>query len=428
MPLLLYQRRVTVLGLGRFGGGISVARWLCEQGAVVTVTDRDDETKLADSVRQLAGLPIAFRLGESRADDFTRADFVVTSPAVKPTHELLRAAADAGVPVTTEICLFAQRCPGRVLGVTGTKGKSTTSKLLALMLGTADGVPNVFLGGNIGGSLLADLPTMNADSLVVLELSSYMLHWLGRMRWSPHVAVLTMLGLDHVDWHDGVDAYLDAKRNIVRYQKPGDTLVRRDDAVSATFETRPGVTTRIYDAQNLPAFSLKLPGAHNQVNARAAFLAAKTVGVDLDTATRRVADFGGLPHRLQLVHEAGGVRYVNDSIATIPEAAVIACDSFPAGRVIQIVGGAMKAGLNWDAMCDHLKARCKKVLTIGQIGPLLAERSGGEPVGTLDAAVARARQIAVPGDVVLLSPGTASYGQFNHFEERGDRFAALARG
>ncbi|MGC4031336.1 MAG: UDP-N-acetylmuramoyl-L-alanine--D-glutamate ligase [Tepidisphaeraceae bacterium] len=429
MPISLNNRRVTVFGLGRFGGGIAVARWLCEQGAVVTVTDRDDETKLADSVRQLAGLPITFRLGEQWESDFTQTDLVVTSPAVKPTHPLLAAAEQAGVPVTTEICLFAERCPGRVFGVTGTKGKSTTSKLLGLMLQSV--VPNglPFVGGNIGKSLLAELPRMTPASIVVLELSSYMLHWLGKMSWSPNVAVLTMLGRDHVDWHGSADAYIDAKRNIVRYQKPGDRIVRRSDALSATFMPNTGVSVDVYPDQALPPFELKLPGEHNQVNAQAAFIAAKSAGVSWVAAQAAVAEFAGLPHRLQLVGERQGVRYFNDSIATIPEAAVLACDAFLAGRVIQIVGGSKKEGLTWDAMCDHLAARCKKVLTIGEIGPALAERCGdaGEFVGTLDAAVSRANQLAIAGDVVLLSPGTASYDQFPNFEKRGERFAELAK-
>jgi UDP-N-acetylmuramoylalanine--D-glutamate ligase len=235
-----------------------------------------------------------------------------------------------------------------------------------------------------------------------------------------------MLGLDHVDWHGGADAYLDAKRNLIRYQKPGDILIRRDDSISQTFVPGDNVKTLVYPTFDIPAFDLKLPGAHNQANAQAAFLAAQQFGIDYDAAQARVATFGGLKHRLELVHEANGVRWFNDSIATIPEAAIIACDAFPARTVIQIVGGSLKEGLNWDAMCDHLSRRCKKVLAIGQIGQALADRSGGEYVETLDAAVARAKQLARPGDVVLLSPGTASYGQFANFEKRGEAFARYA--
>jgi UDP-N-acetylmuramoylalanine--D-glutamate ligase len=270
---------------------------------------------------------------------------------------------------------------------------------------------------------------MDESSTVVLELSSFMLHWLGKIGWSPHVAVVTMLGLDHVDWHGDAGTYLDAKRNIVRHQPPGGRLVRRDDPLSRTFPTQPDVHLRLYPAVDIPPFALKLPGEHNQHNAQAAFLAAESAVLDFAAAERAVADFTGLPHRLQLVHEAHGVRWYNDSIATIPEAAIIACDAFERGTVIQIVGGSRKAGLSWEAMGRHLGSQCKHVLTIGEIGIDLARQCGGngEYAETLAAAVTRAAALAVPGDTVLLSPGTASYDQFVNFEARGDAFANLAR-
>lgn len=418
----LRNQRVTVLGLGRFGGGIAVAKWLCQQGAKVLVTDRDDATSLADSVQQLDGLPITFRLGEQRLEDFRNTDLVVTSPAVKPTSEYLQAARDAGVPITTEICLFVERCPGRVFGITGTKGKSTTTALLGRMLLAGGGC---YVGGNIGKSLLFDLPDMTEQSLVVLELSSYMLHYLGERNWSPHVAIVTMLGQDHVEWHGGDDSYLDAKRNIARFQRPGDALVRRDDELSRSFIANPGVSLRTYPDASLPHLDLLLPGEHNQHNAQAAFLAS---GLSFEQAQRAVADFPGLPHRLELVHESNEVRFYNDSIATIPDAAIIACNAFPPNTVIQIVGGSLKVGLNWDGMCRHLSARCKRVLAIGEIGADLARQCpNGEYVETLDLAVARAKEIARPGDTVLLSPGTASYDQFANFEKRGEAFARFAR-
>lgn len=418
----LHHKRVTVLGLGRFGGGIAVAKWLCQQGAQVLVTDRDDAASLADSVRQLDGLPITFRLGEQRLDDFRNADLVVTSPAVKPTSEYLQAARDASVPITTEICLFAERCPGRVFGITGTKGKSTTTALLGRMLLATGGC---YVGGNIGKSLLFDLPLMNEESNIVLELSSYMLHYLGERHWSPRVAIVTMLGQDHVEWHGGDAAYLDAKRNIARFQRSGDLLVRRDNDLSRSFSLQDGVTLRTYPDPSLPHFDLLLPGEHNQHNAQAAFLAS---GLSFDQAQRAVADFKGLPHRLELVHEADGVRFYNDSIATIPEAAIIACDAFEPGTVIQIVGGSLKVGLSWNAMCEHLSRRCKRVLAIGAIGADLARKcDNAEFVETLDHAVTRAKELARAGDTVLLSPGTASYDQFANFEKRGERFAELSR-
>ncbi|HEY0007411.1 MAG TPA: UDP-N-acetylmuramoyl-L-alanine--D-glutamate ligase, partial [Tepidisphaeraceae bacterium] len=319
-------KHVTVLGLGRFGGGISVARWLVEQGAHVTVTDRDGADKLADSVSQLHGLPITFRLGESRVEDFTKPDLVVTSPAVKPSHEMLQAAHDAGVPVTTEIALFVERCEAPIIGVTGTKGKSTTAAMLGHLLKS---VGPCYVGGNIGKSLLSDLEVINRSrATVVLELSSFMLYWLGRQQFSPSVAVLTMLGLDHLDWHGNAGDYIDAKRNIVRHQLPGGRFVRRGDELSRTFTPPAGVVVREYPDPSIPPFDLALPGEHNAANAQAAFLAVESPGVfTWDHAQRALKTFTGLPHRLQLVHEAGGVRFYNDSIATIPEAAVIAAGS-----------------------------------------------------------------------------------------------------
>jgi UDP-N-acetylmuramoylalanine--D-glutamate ligase len=220
----LRGRRVTVAGLGRFGGGIAVTRWLVERGADVLVTDRQSAETLGESLRQLDGLKVALRLGGHDLADFEKADLVVTSPALPPTHPFIAAAKSAGVPVTTEIRLFLERCHAPVVGVTGTKGKSTTTALLARMLQRAPG-KKIWVGGNIGHSLLADAERIAESDLVVLELSSFMLEYLGEMRWSPYVAVVTMLATDHVDWHGSEHAYLEAKKNIVRFQRAGDVAV-----------------------------------------------------------------------------------------------------------------------------------------------------------------------------------------------------------
>ena len=219
-------KRVTVFGLGRFGGGIAVSRWLAGQGAHVLVTDKDPAEKLAGSVAQLSGADVQFRLGEHREEDFTRADLVVASPAVPPHNPYLVAARDAGVPVTTEIRLFVERCPATVFGVTGTKGKSTTSAMLGEILRRRF---KTFVGGNIGGSLLAQLDEIASTDFIVLELSSYMLEHLRAARWSPHVAVVTMIGTDHLEWHGSAEAYIDAKKNLLRFQRPDDYAVLNGD-------------------------------------------------------------------------------------------------------------------------------------------------------------------------------------------------------
>ena len=427
----LRGKRVTVAGLGRFGGGIEVSRWLVAQGARVLVTDRDPAEKLAESVKKLDGLPIEFRLGEHRAADFTSTDLVVTSPAIPPHNSYLKAARDAGVPVTTEIRLFIERCPcARTVGVTGTKGKSTTTAMIGEILRTRF---TTWVGGNIGGSLLSKLPEMKRDDVVVLELSSYMLEHLRQTKWSPHVAVVTMISADHLQWHGSFEAYVDAKLNLVRHQSPGDVAVlnTHDAHADAFARAARGRAVRVnpHDAE---PFELSLVGEHNQLNAQLAHAAATSLGISREEASRGLRTFRGLPHRLQVVCQRDGVRYVNDSIATIPEAAIAANRAFAGDAVIQIVGGYDKH-LDMRAMCRTLAATCKAVLTIGALGPSLAAQLRDVPerraeiheCGDLWTAVSTARHIASPGDVVLLSTGCASYDQFDNFEARGDAFAKL---
>jgi UDP-N-acetylmuramoylalanine--D-glutamate ligase len=424
-PSPLTGKRVTVLGLGNFGGGIAVSRWLIEQGAHVVVCDHSPIEKLRDSVAALAGLPIEFRLGpDQREQDFTHADLIVASPAIPPHNPFLRLAEAAKVPITTEICLFVQRCPAPVVGVTGTKGKSTTSTLLNQMLAARY---TTWFGGNIGKSLLAELPNIKPDHLVVLELSSFMLQHLAAIAWSPRLAVVTMVSVDHLDWHGSEEKYVDAKRNIVRFQKSGDLAVLNfQNPTARSFTEDAGGEVIPFDSNTHRRFELKLAGEHNQLNAQAAFTAANLLGIDWETAQKAIADFAGLTHRLQLVCERNGVKYINDSISTIPQAAIAALNSFPAGKVIQIVGGSGKKELPIDDLCAALAAQAKAILCIGETAPALLQRL---PPGksfnctTLENAITKAQSLATPGDVILLSPGHPSYDQFTNFEARGNAFA-----
>jgi len=424
----LRNKRVTVAGLGHFGGQIAAARWLIEQGAKVLVTDKQPADRLANSVEQLKDLPIQWRLGEHRVQDFTDTDLVVASPAIPPRNEFLTAARDAGVPIATEIRLFIERCPAKIVAVTGTKGKSTTTALLAPMLQTRH---KTHLGGNIGRSLLADLARISPTDLVVLELSSFMLHYLREIQWSPHGAVVTMLAEDHLDWHGSAAQYLEAKKTIVAFQKPSDFAVLGAEVELARDFAAATAAPIVWFNTRGKRFDLLIPGEHNQFNAQAAFAAAAVMGVSWDEAQSAVKDFRGLPHRLELVHERDGVRYYNDSIATIPQAAVAALEAFEPRTVIQIVGGFDKA-LAFDEMCDALASRAKAVLCIGQTGSkieaLLRQRGGVvHQCENLPSAMRMAKKNAREGDVVLLSTGCASYGQFTNFEERGEQFAQLAR-
>jgi UDP-N-acetylmuramoylalanine--D-glutamate ligase len=342
------------------------------------------------------------------------------------------AAKSAGVPITTEIRLFIERCPVPIIGITGTKGKSTTTAMLGEILNRKF---KTWVGGNIGHSLLADLGNIEKSHLVVLELSSFMLEHLGAMQWSPHVAVITMIAADHLDWHGSESAYVHSKANILRFQRPDDIAVLNENDPSSAPLANLTMARRIWFgvAQREP-LELILPGRHNQSNARAAFAAASELGISPDEIRDTLRNFRGLAHRLQLVHEANGIRYFDDSIATIPDAAVAALDSFPHRKVIQIVGGYDK-GLPATAMCNAVVERAKAVLCIGATGKMLstmmADSSypGAAAVyhcGDLETAMKEARLIAAPGDIVLLSPGYASYDQFVNFEKRGEMFARLA--
>ena len=417
-------KRVTVAGLGRFGGGIAVSRWLVEQGAEVLVTDKASADVLADSIRQLDGLPIKFRFENQPEEDFTQTDLVVASPAIPPSSPLLQAAKSAGVPVTTEIRLFVERCPATIIGVTGTKGKSTTTEMLGRMLKTAG---PVWVGGNIGKSLLDDLPKILPGHLVVLELSSFMLEHLGEMKWSPQIATVTMVSSDHLDWHGSQEAYVNAKRNIVRFQpEEGIAVLNEDNDLATSFANHTKAKLVRFGLKGRRPFELAIAGSHNQLNAQAAFFTAYLCGVTWEQAQSAIKDFRGLTHRLQIIHESAGVRFINDSIATIPEAAVAALKSFPPKTVIQIVGGSKKKDPPIEELCAALSQRAKAVLCIGETGPKIAACVPGSIIsGTLAQAIATAKSIAADGDIVLLSPGYASYDQFVNFEQRGDEFTRL---
>lgn len=424
--------RVTVMGLGRFGGGVGVTRWLLRQGAEVLVTDRATEDELREALEALetdankSPGRLSYRLGGHDQRDFTHADAVVANPAVpRPWDQpLLRAAAEAGVPRTTEIRLAAERLNReRVIGVTGTAGKSTTASMIDHALRTS-GVRS-HLGGNIGGSVLDQLDGIEPGDWVVLELSSAMLHWLahdtgfrGAPGFSPAIAVLTNIRPNHLDWHGSFGHYQASKLNIRRYQALDDRFIDPDAIESSSFDVE-----------------LAIPGMHNERNARAALLAAgAATGETPASMAGTLRDFAGLPHRLQLVHTTeDGRRCFNDSKSTTPEATRLAVEAFDdsgRGRVHLIAGGYDK-GIDLSGI-GALTERLAHLYTIGATGDRIADsvRDGQRVTrcGELDAAVRKAMERWNPGDILLLSPGCASWDQFPHYEARGERFTALARG
>jgi len=449
-------KRVTVMGLGLFGGGVGAARFLAKGGAQVTVTDLKPADELAESVAQLNGLPIEFHLGGHREDDFRKADLVVVSPAVPSDSPFLALARQRDVPLESEMALFFRYCRAPILGITGSSGKSTTTALTHAMLANWLG-PRAWLGGNIGRSLLEDLDAIAPDHLVVLELSSFQLQDLDRLARSPHISVVTNLAPNHLDRHKDLAEYIAAKKTILRHQRHGDfAILNADDPEVATwghglkgrtvfFSLRTPLQQDacvqngqivIADAEGThivcPASELRLPGQHNLANALAATAAAWLAGARQDAIAHALRTFPGLEHRLEFVAEIRGVRYFNDSKATTPEASSIALRAFDA-PIVLIAGGHDK-GAPFDAFAAECAQRAKHVVLIGKTAQRIASlieanRRGDSPLLTIPSsfadAVAAAKAAAAPGDIVLLSPACASYDMFRNYEDRGNQFKSL---
>jgi UDP-N-acetylmuramoylalanine--D-glutamate ligase len=446
--LNLHGKNILVMGLGRFGGGVGVTRFLAARGARVTVTDLAPADQLKDSAAKLAGLPVTLRLGEHRTEDFTSADLIVVNPAVDARGNAYLASARAkGVPLTSEIRLLIQSLPSRkkTIGVTGSAGKSTTTAMISHILGKLLGPERVHVGGNLGGSLLGELDRIGADEWIVLELSSFMLEGMSGDGWSPHIAVVTNVVPNHLDRHGSLEGLARAKQVILEYQTPDDFAILGPVPRGLILPR----TTRVRYLEGLdtytprPAFKLLIPGEHNLANARLAVEAVSCAGLDRFAAVRALDDFPGLPHRLQLVAQQGAddataVRYYNDSKATTPEAAILALRSFPPGKVHAILGGYDKKS-DLTELAHVAAAHCRAIYTIGATGDAIADeatewtaRQGGlsppaQPIEIirctiLDRAVADAAARVRQGDVVLLTPGCASWDQFTNYEARGHAF------
>jgi len=440
--------RVTVMGLGRFGGGVEVTRWLARAGARVTVTDQEPAERLAGSLAQIADLDVRLRLGGHDEADFRDVDLVVVNPAVPESSEWLATARRAGVPISTEINLFVERCRARVVGVTGSVGKSTITAMIGHML--ARTLPtHVWVGGNIGRSLLDGLDRIGDDDIVVLELSSFQLQRTALVRWSPRIAVITNITPNHLDWHGSLAAYTDAKLNIVRFQeRKRDAVVIQDtpemERVCAAVlgaeanVWRYGLEGEVPMARRRDAgtrlrweeLRLGVPGRHNRENAAAALTVAHLLGVAPGAALEALASYEALPHRLQKVAEQDGVLYYDDSKSTTPESAVTALRSFD--RPVLVILGGYNKGSDLSPVAQEAARRARLAACIGSTGPHLAElirAAGGraENCGDLPTALRLCRQEAQPGDVVLLSPACASWDQFSDYRQRGELFARLAR-
>ncbi|RMF83785.1 MAG: UDP-N-acetylmuramoyl-L-alanine--D-glutamate ligase [Nitrospirae bacterium] len=432
----LSGKTVAVVGAGR--SGVAAARFLAAAGARVRLTDagRPELPRLPGVELFLGGHPEAC---------FAGVDEVVLSPGVPRRHPVVQGLLARGVPVVGEVELAFRHSRRPWLAVTGTNGKSTTVAWLhAILEGAGEAA---VLGGNIGTPAV-EVACDGATGPCVVELSSFQLESIATLR--PRVAVLLNVTPDHEDRYPDFDAYRAAKLRIFENQGPGDTgIVCRDDPALAeaaagrlgfALAPRPGaqawveggwvrVETERFCGRLLPAAEIALPGRHNQANALAAALAALAWGVTPEAVAAGLARFRGLPHRGEVVAEAAGVRYVDNSKATNVGAVAAVLAGYGPGEVVLVAGGSSK-GADFAPLRGPVARACDRVLLIGETAPALAAALAGccpvEVAETLERAVARAREVARPGQTVLLAPACASFDQFTGYAHRGRRFAELA--
>ncbi|HEX9442339.1 MAG TPA: UDP-N-acetylmuramoyl-L-alanine--D-glutamate ligase [Roseiflexaceae bacterium] len=472
----LRSKRALVMGLGVHGGGLGVARFLVGQGADVTITDLRGPDLLKPSIDALAGLPIRYVLGEHREQDFRAADLVIRNPGVPRESRYLQIARIAGAAIEMEMTLFFRLCPGPILGITGTKGKTTTTLLAGAML--REQYPDTVVAGNLRVSALEALPRITASTPVVLELSSWQLEGLGEAHLSPQYACVTNISPDHLNRYGSMVEYAEAKKQIFLWQgEDGVVILHHDDPEIVMWaHEAPGsvawfgaASSEIHtDTQSWVFYNqaglwwasqrtgkrhiqhlctledIPLAGDHNIANVAAATALAKSFGVSNKAIEIAIREFKGIEHRLEFVRELDGIRYINDTTATAPEATIAALRSFEA-PVVLIAGGADK-NLPFDvlarAIVEHTKA---VVLLRGTATPKLQSAISNQqsavsrskhpadcrlptvagPFDDFVRAIDTARELAEAGDVVLLSPGCASFGMFRNEFHRGDEFKRI---
>ena len=436
----LKGRKIAVLGLGV--SNRPLVRLLLEFGCDVTGCDRTSRESLDEEVLELERMGCKLSVGEGYLDDLD-ADLVFRTPGMHPGNPAIVALQARGAEVTSEMEVFFEVCPCTKIAITGSDGKTTTTTLVSEMLKAAG--KTVWLGGNIGTPLLPLVRQMHAEDYAVVELSSFQLM---DMKRSPHVALITNLAPNHLDIHKDMEEYVESKKNIYRFQCDADILVvNADNAITAPLEG-PGTTVSFSRAGKnvkvrleddiiyrdgkavLDKNDILLPGEHNVENYMAAI--AVVEGLVDDEVIRTVAKtFGGVEHRIELVRILDGVRYYNDSIASSPSRTMAGLKSFPE-KVILIAGGYDKH-IPYDELGPEICKHVKKLFLCGATAPQIraavekcaADKPKMVDCGKFEAAVKAAAAAAENGDVVLMSPASASFDEFKNFAVRGNFFKKL---
>jgi UDP-N-acetylmuramoylalanine--D-glutamate ligase len=444
-PVELRGKRVLVVGLARTG--VATALFCAARGANVTATDTRTEKEIGDAVDPLRALGVKLELGAHHENTFLEQDLIIPSPGVPADAPLLHAARAKGVTVWSEIELAGRFLHGRLIGITGSNGKTTTTSLIEHIVRNA-GFPTI-LAGNIGTPLISRVEQTNDQTITVAELSSFQLELIETFR--PNISVFLNLTPDHLDRHHTLETYGKAKARIFENQTEADfAVLNADDPASTPYApARPqvywfsrkqrvaqgafvreeeivfrqaGNETAVLKLQDIP-----LAGAHNVENVLAAVAAARLAAADAAAIAKGVRSFAGVEHRLEFVAEIGGVLYYNDSKATNVDATLKALDSF-SGRILIILGGKDK-GSDYTVLQKPLREKAILALLIGAAADKIENQIAGsvaiERAGTIERAVETGSHAARPGDVVLLAPACASFDQFQNYEHRGRVFKDL---
>lgn len=431
-------KKITVMGLGLLGRGIGDAAYLAEMGAEVIVTDIKPADALKSSVEKLGAYnKIQFVLGEHRFEDFENRDYILCAAGVPMESEYLRHAREAGVPLKQSAAWFAELSEIPIIGVTGTRGKSTVTHMIHHVLTEVTG-EKILIGGNVRGlSNLQLLNEVHENSLCVMELDSWQLQGFGWAKRSPQIAVFTNFMEDHLNYYqaggksvdEAMRQYFEDKVNIFRYQDESGVLV----TTPAVFERAKklasvslGQEVILADASIIPDDTLlSMPGDHNRLNAALAVEALRALSLTDEEIFTGLASFPGVEGRLQYLGERDGVKIYNDNNATTPQATIQglrAVGSEIDKNVILIAGGAYK-NIDVTYLIEDIQKFCKKVVLLPGSGTdVIKDKLNAEIVGSMEEAVKSAIVAGVPGDVLLFSPGFASFGLFKNEYERNDEF------
>lgn len=441
-------KRVVICGIGN--NNVPVIYTFLKNGAKVVACDKRTAAELGEVTDQLRAAGAELRLGKTYLDDLD-ADLVLRTPGMKPYLPQFEAARARGIAVTSEMELFFDLCEAPIYAVTGSDGKTTTTTIVAGLL-DASGV-KTFVGGNIGRALLPYVEEIRPQDAAVVELSSFQLT---NMTQSPHVAVVTNVAPNHLDWHTDMQEYIDAKRNLVSHQKCGDRAVLNlDNDVTNGFAT--GINGDVWQfsrknpvkkgcwlnserqiivsdgAQDqivMNADDIRIPGEHNIENYMAA-ISAVWGKVSVEDIVRFARSFGGVEHRSELVRELGGVRWYNDSIGSSPSRTIAGLNAFKQ-KVILIAGGYDKH-IPYDPMGPVAAEKVKAAILMGATADAIerAIRAHSDlPIiraKNMDEAVEKAYDLAIEGDIVFMSPASASFDMYKNFEVRGNHFKSLVK-